>query len=352
MTKLLKLPGLIDVHVHLRDPGATQKEDFYTASRAALAGGVVGLVDMPNNPAPTINLKRLVVKKQAAKKSVCDYGFYFGANQENWKDFRKVFSQVFGLKIYMNHTTGPLLVEDLAVLQQHFKNWPQSKPILVHAEQDTLAKAIGLAACWDKWLHVCHLATSEELELVKKAKQKKIKVTCEVTPHHLFLTKDEVKTLGSLAVMRPPLQTRADLKSLWWGINKGIVDLIATDHAPHTLKEKQSSSPPNGIPGLETSLPLLLTALNENKITLKKLIELTSINPAKFLGLKSVKNSWVEVDLNKKWIIEQKNLQTKCGWSAFHGRKVIGKIERVFLRGKKVVENGKIIVKKGFGKPL
>jgi len=353
MAGLLKLPGLIDMHVHLRDPGAAKKEDFYTGSRACLAGGVVGFIDMPNNPKPTTTLKRLKQKqKLAEKKCVCDWGFWFGADQTNWTEFKKVYPHVFGLKIYMNHTTGPLLIKDLKILKNHFKHWPAVKPIAVHAENKTLAAAIKLAASCQKWLHVCHLSSAAELELVKKARQKKIKVTCEVTPHHLFLTNDDAKKLGSFAMMRPPLKTKTDVKALWWGIENNIIDVISTDHAPHTLKEKQSSNPPNGIPGLEERLPLLLTAVNQKRFSLEKLKELTSKNPCKLLGIKQNKNSWVEIDLKKEWVIKAKSLQSKCSWSAFEGKKVKGKLARVFLRGRKVYENGKILAKKGYGEKL
>ena len=151
--------------------------------------------------------------------------------------------------------------------------------------------------------------------------------------------------------MRPPLATKKDQKTLWQAINDGTIDILATDHAPHTIKEKKSSDPPNGIPGIETALPLMLTAVSQKKLSLKRLIELTHKNPSKLFGIK-VKNSWLEVDLDKRWIIKNKNLKTRCGWSPFDGFRVRGKVLRVFLRGKKVFEDGKILVKRGFGRLL
>lgn len=349
MTKLIKLPGIIDAHVHLRDPGATKKEDFYTGTCAALAGGVVTVIDMPNNPFPTTSLRALRRKeKLAAQKCVCNYGFYFGASNRNWSLNKAASQKTFGLKIYMDHTTGPLLIEDLKVLENHFRTWPKEKPILVHAEDATLAKAIGLALTYKKWLHVCHVSQASELELIKMAKKIGGKITCEVTPHHLFLTKKDGKCLGSLGKMRPPLRTKEDQQALWWGINNGWIDYIATDHAPHTIKEKRSNNPPNGVPGLETMLPLLLTAVAQKRLSLRRLTELTSLNPAKLLNIK-LKNCWIEVDLDKIWIIEDRELKTKCGWSPFAGWKVKGKLVRVFIKGKKVFEDGQILVKKGFG---
>ncbi|MFC1711227.1 amidohydrolase family protein [Patescibacteria group bacterium] len=346
------MPGIIDAHVHLRDPGLTYKEDFTTGTKAALAGGVVAVLDMPNNPQPTITLKKLQQKeKLAAKKCVCDYRLYFGASNSNWNSsacLQKASKKTLGLKIYMDHTTGPLLIEDLKILENHFKNWPASKPILVHAEGGTLAKAIGLAFSFNKWLHVCHVSTESELEIVTKAKSKGLKITCEVTPHHLFLTNVYEESLKGFAAMRPPLGTKDDLKALWWGLNHDKIDYIATDHAPHTKKEKQSSKPPFGVPGLETMLPLMLTAVYENKLSLRTLIRLVSTNSANIHKI-SLKNSWIEVDFQKKWQINNKNLHTKCGWSPFDGFKVKGKVINVYLRNKKVFSDGEVLVKKGFG---
>lgn len=350
--KVIRLPGLIDAHVHLRDPGATHKEDFYTGTCAALAGGVVAVVDMPNNPSPTTSLRALKKKqKLVAKKAVCDYGFYFGASNKNWRVDKAAFDKTFGLKIYMDHTTGPLLIENLQILENHFRAWPKEKPILVHAENATLAKAIGLALAYRKWLHVCHVSQASELQLIKEAKKAGGKVTCEVTPHHLFLTKRDEKRLGSLAKMRPPLRTKKDQQALWQGINSGLIDYLASDHAPHTMAEKRSSRPPNGVPGLETFLPLMLTAIKQKRLSLKKFIRLASLNPAKLLGV-NLKSSWIEADLNKVWTIKNKDLKTKCGWSPFDGFKVKGKLIRVFIRGKKVFEDSQILVKEGFGRGL
>lgn len=352
MTNLVKLPGLIDIHVHLRDPGATYKEDFYTGTCAAIAGGVVAIIDMPNNPISTTSLLALKKKEQlASKKCVCDYGFYFGADQNNWLESKKVFNKVFGLKIYLDHTTGSLLIENLQVLENHFKYWPKGKPILVHAEDSTLAKAIGLASTYNQWLHVCHVSQASELELIRQAKLNKLKITCETTPHYLFLNKEDEQKLGNFAKMRPQLRTKKDQQALWQAINNGLIDCLVTDHAPHTIKEKKSANFPYGIPGLETMLPLMLTAVNKKKLTLKKLIQLTHINPAKFFGIK-INNSWIEVDLDKKWIIDNNNLKTKCGWSSFAGWQMTGKVVKTFIRGKKVFENGQILVNKGFGKAI
>jgi dihydroorotase len=350
---LIKLPGLIDVHVHLREFGATHKEDFYTGTCAALAGGYVAVIDMPNNPQPTVSLKAIIKKEQlAVKKCVCDYGFHFGANNRNWQVHPLAAKKTFGIKLFMNATTGPLLVEKLEILKNHFQYWPKTRPIMVHAEDSTLATAIGLAMIYDKWLHVCHLNQASELDLVKKGRKKGAKITCETAPHYLFLTEKEGKELWPFSNMRPPLATKKDVKALWQGINDGSIDFLANDHAPHTIKEKKSKNPPCGVPGLETTLALMLTAVNQGKLSLKKLTKLTSTNPAEFLGIKLNKDTWIEVDMNKTWKIRNQDLFTKCGWSLFNGWKVKGKLMRVFMRGKKVFEDGRVLAKKGWGKLL
>jgi len=352
MTKIIKIPGIVDTHVHLRDPGATHKEDFYTGTCAALAGGVTAIIDMPNNPQPTISLKAIIRKKKiAAKKCVCDYGFHFGADNKNWLLHPKAAKKTYGIKVFMDQTTGPLLVTDLKILENHFLNWPKDKPLMVHAEDATLAKAIGLAMTYDKWLHVCHLNKEAELELVAKAKKKGACITVETCPHYLCLTDKEDKLLWPFSKMRPPLATKKDVQALWKGIELGLIDTIATDHAPHTIQEKKSSEAPCGVPGLETSLSLMLNAVNQRKLSLKKLINLMSVNPGKLFNIKQ-KNSWVEVNINKSWKVDNKKLFTKCGWSLFDGWKLKGKVVKVFIRGKKVFEDGEVLVKKGFGKEL
>lgn len=346
-----KLPGMIDVHTHLRDPGATQKEDFYTGTAAALAGGVTLVLDMPNNPIPTISNYALQKKEKIAKrKAVCDYGLIFGASQtDNTNEFKKIIPRVAALKLYLDQTTGTLLVEKLAVLETIFKKWNSDKPIMIHAEDATLTKALSLTYLYKRRIHFCHVSLKEEVELIKRAKEQGIKVTCEATPHHLFLTENDSKKLGPYGIMKPPLRTQQDVDSLWQGIKQGVIDVIATDHAPHTKKEKESPKPPFGVPGLETALPLLLTAVQKKWFTLDKVIQLYHENPRKIFNLPRQKNTHIEVDLQSRFEIKNSNLKTKCGWSPFDGWRVNGLINTVVLRGKTVYKRGKVLVKKGFG---
>lgn len=336
MSKLLKLPGLIDEHVHLREPGATQKEDFRTGTMAAIAGGFTTVIDMPNNPLPTTSLERLKEKiRLAKKKALCPIYFYLGADQNNFDQFPKVKGKVKGLKIYLDSTTGPLLITDLAVLNKIFRFWSKSLPILVHAEDATVAKVLGLVAVWGKPVHFCHISQASEIELIKKAKEKGLPITCEVTPHHLFLTESDLKQLGPYGMMKPPLKSKKDVASLWKNLK--IIDCFGTDHAPHTKAEKESSNPPSGVPGLETALPLLLTAVKKGRLSIEDIILRFYKNPARIFKIKK-NNDYIEVDLDQKWEIKNSELFTKCGWSPFNGWKVQGKVQRVFIGGKKVFD--------------
>jgi dihydroorotase-like cyclic amidohydrolase len=352
---LRRLPGLIDVHVHLRDPGATHKEDFSTGTAAALAGGVVAVLDMPNNTPPTVSEQRLSEKARiASEKARCDFGFYLGTTRDNTDGGATLSRHVAGLKIYLDQTYGPLKMADPAALIDHFQNWPTARPIAVHAEGLAAAAAIALARVYDKRLHICHVSRQAEIELIRKAKEswgaKADKLTCEVTPHHLFLTQANVARLGSLAHVKPSLGTEEDRAALW--DNLDIVDVIASDHAPHTTAEKEGPEPPPGVPGLETTLPLLLTAVADGRLSWERLIELTSENPARIFGLKQDARTYIEVDPDDRYALEGSSLRTKCGWTPFEGMTVRGRVVRVHLHGALVYADGQVLARPGFGRAL
>ncbi len=291
----IKFPGLLDVHVHLREPGAAHKEDFLSGSRAALAGGFTYILDMPNNPLPTISLERLEEKISLSKqKSVCDIGFYYGTDGNNIGSFAAVAQNpyVFGLKIYCNHTTGTLLIEDKDKLNTIFNAWNFNKPILVHAERDQLEFALFLAEKFKRKLHVCHISLASEVEMVKEAKWKKTQVSTGVTPHHLFLTQKDVEKLKNLAIMKPPLGTQADQNALWDGLLDGTIDLVESDHAPHTFSEKQKNPPVFCVPGLETTLGLLLLAVHEKRITIEQVKRLLYDQPKAIFNIPEQKNTY------------------------------------------------------------
>ncbi len=258
---MLKLPGLIDVHTHLRTPGGEHKEDFTSGTAAALAGGITLILAMPNTNPPLAALPVLEAARQQAQRSIyCDVGLFAGASPTQTDELPRLASQAAALKIYLNETFGLLRVEDLPTLLACCQHWPPTKIIALHAEGPNVAVGIGLAATFQRPVHFCHISRKEEIKLIAAAKRQGLPVTCEVTPHHLFLTQADVPRLGPLADMRPKLAEQADQDALWDHLDSTI-DCIATDHAPHTLAEKAASTPPPGVPGLETSLPLMLTGI-------------------------------------------------------------------------------------------
>ena len=345
---MITLPGLIDPHVHLRDPGQTDKEDFFTGTQAALAGGFTTVIDMPNNLDPITTNDKLQEKiKNAQEKIVCDVGFHFGSLGENLDEFTKVQNEVLGLKIYLNQTTGGFIVTP-EVFQTIAKAWPIGKPILVHAEADVLEEILRIGNEAKQHIHVCHVSSQKELEIIMQAKQKKQNVTCGVTPHHLFLNETEGNKLGSFGKMKPYLKPQNDVDFLWE--NLASIDIVESDHAPHTLEEKQGDNPPFGVPGLETTLPLLLTAASEGKLTIEEIKRLCHDSAAKIFGIQTHPETKIEIDETEAWTITNDKLFTKCKWTPFDGWKVTGKVKRVFLRGTKVFEDGKILVEPGFGK--
>lgn len=349
---MVKLPGLVDPHVHLRDPGATHKEDFYTGTCAALAGGFVAIVDMPNNPEPTVTEQELERKKQIAlEKAVCDFGMHFGASQvDNMGEFGAAFDASVGLKVYMDTTTGSLLVEDEGLLEKMFATWPKEKPLLVHAEGATFEKAVRIAKKTNRRLHLCHMSLASEVRLVRQLKEEGFPITCEVTPHHLFLTDKEARRLGPFGMMKPPLRSRMDVQALW--DNLEVIDMVATDHAPHTRKEKEGEKPPFGVPGLETALPLLLTAVTEGRLSLDDIVRLMHTGPTRVFGLRMGPTSFIEVDTDKKWVVQNGKLYTKCNWSPFAGMTLTGYVLRVTIRETVAFEDREVLVPPGFGRPL
>ncbi len=322
------IPGLIDGHVHFREPGLAHKEDFLTGSMAAAAGGITTFLDMPNTKPPTTDLQRLEEKRKLAGKSIVNYGFHFGSTKDNLSEIEKA-KNVASVKIYMDHTTGELMLSDENDLKKIFS---ANKTVAVHAENEHILLAKKLIQNSKNHLHFCHVSSKEELYYIT---QEKIKNTfsVEVCPHHLFLTAADLNELGNFGEMKPGLKTKEDQKALWEGIYNGKVNTIATDHAPHTKDEKMKDNYPYGVPGCETMLPLLLNALNgnNNKITLKKIVELCCENPAKIFKIKNkgfVKEGFdadlAIIDLDMEREVKNDSLFTKCKWSPFDGWKLKG----------------------------
>lgn len=345
----LTLPGLIDIHTHLRVPGGEHKEDFATGTAAALAGGITMILGMPNTSPPLTTPEALAnAYAQAARDARCDVGLYAGASPEETHHLPMLAETAVALKIYLNDTFGKLRVEDLPTLRACCRLWPRHKPIALHAEKQSVAVGIALAAIYDRPIHFCHISRRAEIELIADAKMRGLPVTCEVTPHHLFLTQADAHRLGPLGDMRPVLGTSDDVAALWEHLPETI-DCLATDHAPHTLAEKQSATPPPGVAGLETSLALMLTAVSQNRLPLSRLIDLMHTHPHRIFHLPPQPDTHVEVDLTPTRI-RQETMHSKCGWTPFAGVEVVGQVTRVVLRGTTVFANGRILATPGSGR--
>lgn len=346
--KQIILPGLIDPHVHFRTPGQEYKEDFTTGTSAAVAGGYTMVLDMPNNKVPITTEKVLMEKIEIARKNViCDIGFHFGSLGDNLDEFKKVHDKVTGLKLYLNETTGNFLIDE-KTLAKIFKSWPKnSGPILVHAEDDAVVAVLREAKENDQTVHFCHISLRTDLEQIIAAKKDGVKVSCGVTPHHLFLTQIDAEKLGGFGKMKPYLKSKEDVDFLWENISE--IDVVESDHAPHTKEEKESIDPPFGVPGLETTLPLLLTAVSEKKLTIEDVIRLTHDNPKRIFNLPD-QDAKIYVNIGEEYKISNSDLQIKVKWSPFAGRKLTGRVVKVILRGEVIFENGQVLASRGFGK--
>jgi len=351
------LPGCIDPHVHLRTPGNEEKEDFKTGTKAAIKGGYTTLFDMPNTSPSTISQKSLQEKRQLAlKESYCNMGFYMGLTPKNIKNIDKQ-KNIIGYKMYMGSSTGDLLVDDISMQETAFKNI-QEKILSIHSENESIMKenlkyykdmndpeihscirskecaiaetkkAITFAKKYKTPLNICHISTQEEVEMVRQAKKEKFNITCEVSPHHLFLDEDDYIKQENFVKVNPPLRASKDKESLWDGISDGTINFIASDHAPHLKEEKEKDywKAPSGIPHLDTTLQILLEQVNKKRMSLENLVKITSFNTAKRFNIPKrgeIKEGFIAdliiVDLKKEWIIQNEMLETKCKWSPFHG---------------------------------
>lgn len=356
---MVQLPGLIDPHVHLREPGATHKEDWDSGTAAALAGGFTAVLAMPNTKPPVTDAATLALSLEAAaSKARCDYAQYLGAGPDNAEAGPALAGQVAGLKMYLDQTYGPLRLDDMTLWAEHFAHWPKSAPIVAHAESRTMAAVILMAQLFDRSVHIAHVSLREEILLIRRAKEAGVKVTCEVGPHHLFLSQDDVSSGdasprdGALrfgrSEVRPRLATRADQQALW--DNLDVIDCFATDHAPHTVAEKDGDNPPPGFPGLETALPLLLTAVREGRLTLDDVVRRMHANPKRIFGLPEQEETWIEVDEDAAYEIRAAESLTRCGWTPFEGRRVVGRVRRVVLRGADAYRDGRVLAAPGSGR--
>lgn len=369
--KLVALPALIDPHVHFRTPGQTYKEDFMTGAKAALAGGVTRVFDMPDNEPPTatearLDKKALLIQDQLREVKIpLRTNLFFGADEKNIEEIPRVKKKIVGVKVFMCPSTGNLMVDSDRALSRVFEICAEEELIVaVHAEDQKMIainqdlyknsddvkmhslirsrdaavratqRALYLAEEFSTEVYFCHVSTKEEIELIREAKYAQQLVWLEVAPQHLFLSEEDYAALGTRAQMNPPLRTKQDQWALWEAVIDGTADTIGTDHSPHTLQEKSRPFPqsPSGIPGIETRLPLLLNAASEGKLSLNRIIELCRTNIESIFQIET-NQDYVLVDLSLEKTVEDANQRTKCGWSPYSGKKLRGWPLYTILKG-------------------
>jgi dihydroorotase len=359
---LTLMPALIDSHVHFRTPGLAHKETWETGAKAAIAGGITTVFDMPNTIPPTVTLRRLeekeaLISDQLKKVGIAlHHGLYLGADKAHFDQIVRCKGKVVGIKVFMGSTTGGLVMDDDSSLHAIFSLAASHDLLLaVHAEDEALihqrkasfqgrlepkvhseirneevafratAKAIELARLYKTRLHILHVGTKREIDHIKRAKKEGIAVTVETTPHHLFLTISDYEKWGTKVQMNPPLRTKEDAAALWQAIHDGTLDTIGSDHAPHTLEEKELpyGQAPSGIPGVQTTLPLLLDACNQGRISLKQIVRLMRDRVLEIFHLPA-NEDYVLVDMKKRRTMDEHSLKSKCGWSPYAGREIQG----------------------------
>jgi len=353
----MKLPGLIDIHVHLREPGQTHKEDFSSGTATALSGGITTVLAMPNTTPPLVDANSFeTALKTAKRKAYCDYGIYIGANLQNAQEIPPLAPDSAGLKMYLDVTYGPLLLDNTSAWLQHFENWPKNRPIVAHAEGVNIPALIFVANLYNRHVHICHVARSDEISMIRIAKEKGYPVTCEVGPHHLFLSTEDFDRISQSGMyigrkeVRPRLASPEDQKSLWE--NMEFIDCFASDHAPHLLEEKDSDTPPPGFPGVDTALPLFLTAIHAGRLSIEDIVTKMHTNPRRIFSLPEQPETWVEIDAEAEYTIRGSDSLSKSKWTPFEGWHVKGRVERVTLRGQTAYENGKVLIGPGYGENI
>lgn len=373
------MPGVIDTQVHFREPGAEAKEDLESGSRAAVMGGVTAVFEMPNTKPSTTTAKALNDKvDRATNRMWCDFAFYMGASKKNAKNLHKLerLPGCCGIKIFMGSSTGDLLVADDQTLADILSNG--TRRIAIHAEDEyrlndrkhlseeggvaqhpvwrdadtaylATNRILELAQRTGRRIHVLHITTEREMALLAAYKDV---ASVEVTPQHLTLSAPECyEELGTYAQMNPPIRGEEERLGLWKALSVGIVDVLGSDHAPHEKELKALPYPksPSGMPGVQTLLPLMLDQVNRGALSMEHLVDLTSAGPARLFNIAGKGRLAVGydadltfVDLKKKWTIKEDWLQSKCGWSPFTGRQLVGKPVGTFVRGKKVMWEGQL----------
>ncbi|MFH1364196.1 MAG: dihydroorotase family protein [Candidatus Aenigmatarchaeota archaeon] len=387
------LPGLIDSHVHLRDQQLSYKEDFFTGTAAAAAGGVTLVIDMPNNRPVTMDSFSLKERMKIAKKQVLVNVAFNSAFPKKLEEIAEVVKAgAVGFKVYLSNGIGGIDVDDDESLFAAFREAAENGvPVAVHAEDrkiiderrkemetagqndteaymavhspeaeaQSIQHIIRLVKKSGVHVHFCHISSALGLNAVLVAKKAGLPVTCEVTPHNLFLSSEQYKFSGNFALTVPPLRTQDDVSALWSALKRGFIDVISSDHAPHALDEKKVVSvwkAKPGIPGLETTLSLLLTRVNEDRLSFAELVRLTAEEPAKIFNISGrgflEKGNWADlvvVDMKREYTIDSSAFFSKAKYSPFDGMHVKGKPVKTFVNGKLVMDEGKIVAESGSG---
>ena len=388
------IAGGIDAHVHFREPGLTHKADMQTESRAAVAGGVTTVFDMPNTSPATISAEALAGKMQLAKgRSLAKIGFHIGASNSNADQICSLVkdgdpatglkaSDIPGVKVFMGSSTGNMLVDDRNSLERLFRI--KEKPVLVHCEDEAMIRA-NLAAATEKYgddipfdqhpairsrqacirssikalelamthgtkLVLCHISTREEMEMVRAAKQTNPEIIAETSCNYLWFSDEDYQRLGSRVKCNPAVKTAADRQALRDGLANGLIDTIGSDHAPHLLSEKDApyAKAPSGLPSIQQSLPVLLTVAKQEDIPLTRIAAVFSENASKLYRLDTgriapgMKADLVIFDYDKEFTVKAEDQYSKCGWTPYEGESLNGWIETVYVNGQKVLDNGRI----------
>lgn len=390
---LLLLPGMIDAHVHLRDEGKAYKEDFYSGTAAAAAGGITTVLDMPNNEPVTMSANSLRNRMSIAeKKATVNLGF-FSEFPTSLDEIESIADQgAIAFKLFMTSQIGGLTVDDDQSLLEAFRKAAAvGLPVAVHAEDKAsidastralkrgkcdglkafiqahsekaelkaVERILKIAAQAETRLHICHVTTEDCLDRITEAKQSGQKVTCEATPHHLLLSQMDFERIGTMATVMPPLRSGRHVEALQRGISSGRIDIIGSDHAPHTMSEKSAPSIWNvkvGFPGLETLLPLIMTMVAKRTLSIDQLVKLLAEKPAEIFNLKNrgkLKQGWkadiIVVDFKQKFRVSASTFHSKAKFSPFDGRELQGKPVKTFVSGRLVMDNQEIIAKPGSG---
>jgi dihydroorotase len=396
LQNMLVLPGLIDVHVHLRDEGKAYKEDFYTGTAAAAAGGMTTVLDMPNNAPVTMSTETLKNRMRIAERHVLvNVGFYSEFPSHLGEVAGIVVQGAVGFKLFMARQVGGLNVDDDTALQEAFTKVGESGvPVAVHAEDKALLMAneerlkrakrhnaaaflkahservelkaierlLEISVQTNVQLHFCHVTSEKGLKAIVEAKKNGRNVTCEVTPQHLLLSNVDFERVGLMLTMMPPLRGERHVEALWKGVIDGWVDVLGSDHAPHALSEKSADNVWDikvGVPGLETTLPLMLTMVRKNKISLARVLQLLSEKPAEIFSLndrgalaQGNKADLVIVDFNRKFRIDASKFHSKAKYSPFDGWEVRGRPVKTYVNGVLVMDDQEIVAKAGSGEVI